>query len=154
MFVARDDYENVDTISCPVPGCKHEWCKQCQQSIEFGGTKHSCNGTSELEHLIKQQRWKRCPSEPMPAAAFFLLGSQISSHPFSACNIPIQKISGCDHMLVRWCNIDLVKSAPRLIPTSAVSDSCVQYVSPRLFAIVITMSNGKLFDQALLLQVW
>jgi hypothetical protein len=102
--------------------------------------------------LMKQQGWKYCPSEPMPAA-FFLLVSQLSFNS-SACKTPIQKISGCNHMSVRWCNLDFVELVPRLTPTSPVSDTCVQHVGPRLFAIVITLTDGELFKQALLLHLW
>src|SRR6267154_342882 len=75
MFVARDDHEEAKTITCPLPDCKHEWCKQCQQSIDDNSPKHSCDGTSELDHLMKQQGRKYCPSEPVPAT-LSLLGSQ------------------------------------------------------------------------------
>jgi hypothetical protein len=56
--------------------------------------------------------------------------------------------------VVRWCDLDFVRSALQLIPISTVYDSRVQYVSPGLFAIVITMSDEEPFDQALLLQLW
>ena len=74
MFVARDEHEEAKIIACPLPDCNHAWCKQCQQSIDFNGPKHSCDGTSELDHLMKEQGWKHCPSKPVPAA-FCLLGS-------------------------------------------------------------------------------
>ena len=59
----RQDLEETDTISCPCKGCNHMWCKHCQQSISQGGPKHSCNGVSELEHLMAQRRWRYCPSK-------------------------------------------------------------------------------------------
>ncbi|KAI0297404.1 hypothetical protein BC826DRAFT_967739 [Russula brevipes] len=66
MFVARDEYEEVSAIVCPLPDCNYVWCKHCQQRIDLDskGPQHSCDGTSELDHLIKQQGWKYCPSEP------------------------------------------------------------------------------------------
>jgi hypothetical protein len=76
MFVARDEHEEAKIIFCPLPDCSHAWCKQCQQSIDFNaitGLMHSCNGTSELDHLMKQQGWKYCPSEPVPT--FYVVGS-------------------------------------------------------------------------------
>ena len=79
MFVARDEHEETKIIACPLPDCNHAWCKQCQQSIEMNGPKHSCDGTSELDHLVKQQGWKYCPSEPTPAI-FYLLGSHFLPH--------------------------------------------------------------------------
>ena len=75
MFVDRADHEMAEIIVCPLPDCSHVWCKQCQQSIDFNGPKHSCDGTSELDYLMKQQGWKYCPCEPVPAT-FVLLGSQ------------------------------------------------------------------------------
>jgi hypothetical protein len=146
MFVARDEHEEANIIACLLPDCNHACCKQCQQSIDFNGPKHSCDGTSELDYLMKQQGWKHCPSEPV-LAAFYLLGSQISSSP-SACKTPIQKISGCNHMSVRWCNLDFVWSALWLTPPTSAD------VSPGPFVIVITMSDGDLFNQALLLHLW
>jgi hypothetical protein len=74
MFVARDEHEEAKIIVCPLPDCDHVWCKQCQQSIDSNGPKHSCDGTSELNHLMKQQGWKYCPSEPV-SATFHLLNS-------------------------------------------------------------------------------
>jgi hypothetical protein len=66
MFVARDEYEEANDIVCPLPDCNYVWCKHCQQRIDLDakGPKHSCDGTSELDHLMKQQGWKYCPSEP------------------------------------------------------------------------------------------
>jgi hypothetical protein len=72
MFVARDDHEKAKIIDCPLPDCNHAWCKQCQQSIDFNGPKHSCDGTSELDQLMKQEGWKYCPSEPVPATLYHL----------------------------------------------------------------------------------
>jgi hypothetical protein len=72
-FVARDDYEEVEVIVCPLPKCKHAWCKQCQQPIDFSGPKHSCDGTLELDHLMKHQGWKYCPSG-------FRINTFLSSH--------------------------------------------------------------------------
>ncbi|KAF9821242.1 hypothetical protein IEO21_00850 [Rhodonia placenta] len=44
--------------------------------IEFGGPKHSCDGSSELKHLMQQRGWKYCPG----------------------CKTPAEKIDGCNHM--------------------------------------------------------
>jgi hypothetical protein len=87
MFVARDEHEEAKIIACPLPDCNHAWCKQCQQSIDFNGPKHSCDGTSELDHLMKQEGWKYCPSEPYRrlfiffALNFFLFFSMQDAHP-------------------------------------------------------------------------
>ena len=89
MFVARDEHEEAKILVCPLPGCNHAWCKQCQQSIEMNGPKHSCDGTSELDHLMKQQGWKYCPCKPAPAISilwaliFSLIFSMQDAHPES-----------------------------------------------------------------------
>jgi hypothetical protein len=57
-------------------------------------------------------------------------------------------------MSVRCCNLDFVTSALWLTPKSVVYDTCVQHVSPRPFVIVITVSDGGPFNQALLLPLW
>jgi hypothetical protein len=103
--VARDEHEEANVIACPLPDCTHAWCKLCQQSIDCNGPKHSCDGTSELDHLMKQQGWKYCPSEPV-LVVFYL--SSLSVFFSSACKTPIQKISGCNHMSVRCYKFCLV----------------------------------------------
>jgi len=135
MFVARDEHEEASVIACPLPDCNHAWCKQCQQSIVFDGPKHSCDGTSELDHLMKEQGWKYCPSES--ALAYRHLRSHLSV----ACKTPIQKESGCNHMTVRRYHRDM--SALLLTPCpSTVHDSCLQYVGLIPFATVIVISDG------------
>jgi hypothetical protein len=98
MFVARDEHDEMNIITCPLPDCNHIWCKQCQQTIELNGPKHSCDGTSELDHLMKQQGWKHCPSMSASLRYFLYL---IFLFVFAACKTPIQKTSGCNHMSVR-----------------------------------------------------
>ena len=96
MFVARDEHEEETIIECPLPDCDHTWCKECQQTTELGGPQHSCDGTKELEHLMKEQGWKYCPCMPVLACCNY------RSHPFLACKTPIQKVSGCNHMSVSF----------------------------------------------------
>lgn len=74
-FVDRKDYDLAEIITCPMPRCTHSWCKQCNQSIE-GGSKHSCDGSAELETLMNQRGWKHCPG----------------------CRTPIERSMGCNHM--------------------------------------------------------
>ncbi|KAI0250865.1 hypothetical protein BJV78DRAFT_525300 [Lactifluus subvellereus] len=99
MFVARDEHEEAKIIVCPLPGCNHVWCKQCQRTIEIDGSKHSCDGTSELDHLMKQQGWKHCPT----------------------CKTPIQKTTGCNFMscIAPACNTHFCYLCGNLIVRSA-----------------------------------
>jgi hypothetical protein len=104
MFVARDEHEGAKIIACPLPDCNNVWCKHCQQTIVRGGPQHSCDGTTELDHLMKQQGWKYCPCMPVLACCHY------RSPFFLACKTPIQKVSGCNHMLVRsYCNLSLIR---------------------------------------------
>jgi len=100
MFVARDEHDEAKIIACPLPDCNNAWCKQCQQPINFGGPQHSCDGSSELDHLMKEQGWKYCPS----------------------CKTPIQKVSGCNHMscMTPACNTHFCYLCGGLIVKSAL----------------------------------
>jgi len=109
MFVARDEHEEANVIACPLPDCNHAWCKQCQQSIDFNGPKHSCDGTSELDHLMKEQGWKYCPT----------------------CKTPIQKTSGCNHMtcMTPACNTHFCYLCGALIVRSALGQDIKEATS-------------------------
>lgn len=61
-FVDREDYTDMPNIPCPQRDCQHVWCKKCEQTIAVDGPKHSCDGSSELDHLMKEKGWKHCPS--------------------------------------------------------------------------------------------
>ena len=50
-------------MRCPMDGCTYVWCKGCQQEIIPNEPEHSCDGTSELKHLVQEQGWKFCPSK-------------------------------------------------------------------------------------------
>ncbi|KAI0082379.1 hypothetical protein K474DRAFT_507336 [Panus rudis PR-1116 ss-1] len=75
-FVDKAEYEAENIIVCPLPGCNHTWCKHCSRTIEIGGPTHSCDGTSELNHLMAQRGWKYCPG----------------------CHTPAEKTDGCNHI--------------------------------------------------------
>ncbi|KAH9053121.1 hypothetical protein EDB87DRAFT_292592 [Lactarius vividus] len=109
MFVARDEYEVAKVIRCPLPDCNHAWCRQCQQTLRFGWPKHSCDGTLELDHLVKQQGWKYCPS----------------------CKTPIQKVYGCNHMTCRTpaCNTHFCYRCGGLISKSVLPQEIYAAVS-------------------------
>lgn len=74
--VDKQEHDESSMLVCPLPDCNHIWCKACQQSFVIGGPPHSCDGTSELDHLMKQRGWKYCPN----------------------CKTPVQRDGGCSHM--------------------------------------------------------
>ncbi|KAI0921704.1 hypothetical protein AcW2_006593 [Taiwanofungus camphoratus] len=76
VFVDRKEYEQTELIVCPLQGCSYAWCKACSQQIDIGGPQHSCDGSSELRHLMNERGWKYCPG----------------------CQTPAEKIEGCNHM--------------------------------------------------------
>ncbi|EMD40862.1 hypothetical protein CERSUDRAFT_71120 [Gelatoporia subvermispora B] len=83
-FVDKPEYEAHQIITCPLRQCGYTWCKACSQAIEIGGPQHSCDGSSELKHLMDQRGWKHCPG----------------------CQTPAEKIDGCNHMtcMAPGCN--------------------------------------------------
>ncbi|EGN93596.1 hypothetical protein SERLA73DRAFT_115609 [Serpula lacrymans var. lacrymans S7.3] len=99
-YVDRQDLEDTTLLPCPLPDCNYIWCKACQQSVVIGGAKHSCDGSSELDHLMKQRGWKYCPS----------------------CKTPIQKEMGCNHMtcMSPGCNTHFCYLCGGAIITSAL----------------------------------
>ncbi|TFK65855.1 hypothetical protein BDN72DRAFT_800715 [Pluteus cervinus] len=82
-FIDREEHEAASIIGCPLPNCSFSWCKQCNQQVTFG-VKHSCDGSAELDHLMQEQGWKKCPG----------------------CQTPVQKSTGCNHMtcITPGCN--------------------------------------------------
>ncbi|KAF7356381.1 RING-type domain-containing protein [Mycena venus] len=118
VFVDRVEYEAAPILVCPLPRCNYAWCKSCQQAIPIDGPKHSCDGSSELEHLMKRRGWKHCPG----------------------CKTPFQKSDGCNHMTCMspgcnthfcyLCGQSIVRSALQREVRSAVS---AHYRRCRLF---------------------
>ena len=93
--VDRLDLETATTLVCPFPRCSYMWCKACQQEIMAGGPPHTCDGSSELDHLMKERGWKYCPSQ------FFCPLVSFCHVKFSTgCKTPFQKSAGCNHMTV------------------------------------------------------
>ncbi|KAJ7931751.1 hypothetical protein B0H13DRAFT_832461 [Mycena leptocephala] len=109
VFVDREEYEAAQILVCPLPRCNYAWCKACQQAIAIDGPKHSCDGSSELEHLMKRRGWKHCPG----------------------CKTPFQKSDGCNHMTCMSpgcnthfcyvCGASIVRSAHQREVRTAVS---------------------------------
>ena len=63
MFVDKAEYQSMEIITCPLRGCNHVWCKRCESSIQRSGPRHTCDGSSELEHLAKASGWRHCPGK-------------------------------------------------------------------------------------------
>jgi len=74
-------------LHCPIEGCTYVWCKECQQEIVPTGLAHSCDGSSELKHLVQQRGWKYCPSKISDCRR----GRKMTS--ITVCNTPCEKIS-------------------------------------------------------------
>lgn len=99
-FVDRTEYQESKIITCPLPGCSYTWCKSCSQAIDTvpGAPEHSCDGTSELDHLMKERGWKYCPGRclvPISRVSDLILTYR------TGCKTPVQKDGGCNHMTVR-----------------------------------------------------
>ncbi|KAM5540362.1 hypothetical protein V8D89_005820 [Ganoderma adspersum] len=109
IFVDKEEYQEAQEIVCPLRGCGHAWCKLCSQAIEIGGPKHSCDGSSELNHLMRQRGWKHCPG----------------------CQTPAEKIDGCNHMtcMSPGCNTHFCYRCGELIVQSALRGEIQRAVS-------------------------
>jgi hypothetical protein len=86
LWIDKQDFNEAHAIVCPLRGCQHAWCKDCQQTIEVNsGPRHSCDGSSELDHLARKQGWKYCPSElhSMNFNVFNRLWPTSMSYPYS-----------------------------------------------------------------------
>ncbi|KAG2123275.1 hypothetical protein DEU56DRAFT_830093 [Suillus clintonianus] len=109
VSVDKEEHGEARMLVCPLPECDHIWCKACQQSFTLGGPTHSCDGTSELDHLMKKSGWKYCPN----------------------CKIPVQRDGGCSHMtcispgcnthFCYVCGQNIVRSALRTDIQNAVA---------------------------------
>ncbi|KAH9912633.1 uncharacterized protein BXZ73DRAFT_107363 [Epithele typhae] len=76
IFVDKREYQQTSEVVCPFPKCGYAWCKMCSQALDPSGPKHSCDGSSELRHLMGERGWKACPG----------------------CDTPTEKTGGCNHM--------------------------------------------------------
>ncbi|KAH9039433.1 hypothetical protein EDB83DRAFT_1716137 [Lactarius deliciosus] len=99
-FFDREQLNEARNLRCPITECNFVWCKECQQEIVEGGPEHSCDGSSEMKHLVEQQGWKYCPT----------------------CKVPCEKISGCNFMscISPGCNTHFCYKCCELIVKSAI----------------------------------
>jgi len=110
FFVDREEFNEATLIECPLPGCNSTWCKACNRVVDNRGSPHSCDGSAELNHLMRQEGWKNCPG----------------------CQTPIEKINGCNHMTCSTpgcnthfcylCGRSIVQSRSRLEIDAAIAD--------------------------------
>ncbi|KAG1752506.1 uncharacterized protein EDB91DRAFT_1234528 [Suillus paluster] len=119
VSVDKEEHEESRLLSCPLPDCNHIWCKACQKSITVGDPPHSCDGASELDHLMKQHGWKYCPN----------------------CKTPVQRDGGCSHMtcISPGCNTHFCYACGEHIVRSALRGEIQN-------AISVHYSVCKLFD--------
>ncbi|TFK66840.1 hypothetical protein BDN72DRAFT_127511 [Pluteus cervinus] len=76
-YIDRSEHDAAKLILCPLPDCSYTWCRMCNQEVRPQAMQtHSCDGTTELKALAKQQGWKNCPG----------------------CQAIVQKTEGCNHM--------------------------------------------------------
>ncbi|KAK0505261.1 hypothetical protein EDD18DRAFT_1128361 [Armillaria luteobubalina] len=110
-FVDRTEYQESKIITCPLPGCSYTWCKSCSQAVDTapGAPEHSCDGTSELNHLMKERGWHYCPG----------------------CKTPVQKDGGCNHMTCTspGCNSHFCYVCGNMIVQSALRDEISNAIS-------------------------
>ncbi|KAI6102642.1 hypothetical protein EDD16DRAFT_1645277 [Pisolithus croceorrhizus] len=109
-FADKDDHNSVDQITCPFSDCNHTWCKNCQRTILSNGPKHSCDGSSEFKHLVKQMGWKHCPSICLPCAV------PDDGAPDVQCATP-----GCNSHFCYKCGKQIAKSPIQMVVSSAVT---------------------------------
>ncbi|KAI0260310.1 hypothetical protein BC834DRAFT_554275 [Gloeopeniophorella convolvens] len=99
-FFDREMVNDARNLICLFDDCDYTWCKTCQQEITRDGPEHSCDGTTELNHLVQQEGWKFCPT----------------------CHTPCEKISGCNFMscISPGCNSHFCYKCAQLVVRSAV----------------------------------
>jgi len=73
--VDRGECASQRIITCPLPACRHSWCKECLKPLANSQTEHNCK-LHGFERLMRKKGWKYCPG----------------------CKTPVQKESGCNHM--------------------------------------------------------
>ena len=119
------DFREAKELSCP-RGCGAHWCKQCNMAFERGGV-HSCDGQAEMDLLLGQKDWKKCPG----VYSLFFSKQVPLPYTYVACQVPVEKSScrfltltnallncstaqGCNHMTCRchWYELLLYRPHP------------------------------------------
>ena len=60
MNVDRGEYGSQRIIKCPLPACRHSWCKECLKPLANSQTEHNCKQHG-FERLMRKKGWKYCP---------------------------------------------------------------------------------------------
>ena len=81
------DFREAKELDCP-QGCGAHWCKQCSQTFKRGDI-HSCDGQAEMDRLLGQKDWKKCPGMHR---SFFSRPAPLT-HTSVACQVPVEKSS-------------------------------------------------------------
>jgi hypothetical protein len=98
-FVDKQEYQDAKVVACPLPRCNYVWCRSCSQTIDFAGPPHSCDGSSELNHLMSLRGWKHCPGNSHTKSLLSLADHTILT---PGCKTPTEKTDGCNHMTVSY----------------------------------------------------
>ncbi|EIW61426.1 uncharacterized protein TRAVEDRAFT_56732 [Trametes versicolor FP-101664 SS1] len=100
LFVDKAEYQETKIIRCPLNDCGYLWCRLCSQEVDPLMPEHTCDGSNELDHLMKEKGWKYCP----------------------LCQTPAEKISGCNHIAcgAPGCNSHFCYHCGALIVQSAL----------------------------------
>lgn len=78
--VVPEEFKEAKMLECPLK-CDGYWCKDCNQVAERGKV-HSCDGQSEFDQLVLDEKLKRCPG---PSLAF---ETAYTHYPFQVANKP------------------------------------------------------------------
>ena len=83
--VDATDFRQAKELTCPL-GCGAHWCKQCNITFQRGGV-HSCDGQAEMDQLLGQKNWKKCPG----MSRFLFSPAAPLAHASVACQVPVEK---------------------------------------------------------------
>lgn len=63
----KAEYQETKIIRCPLNDCGYLWCRLCSQEVDPSMPEHTCDGSNELDHLMKEKGWKYCPRKHGPS---------------------------------------------------------------------------------------
>ena len=83
--VDATNFQQAKELTCPL-GCGAHWCKQCNRTFKRGGI-HSCDRQAEMNQLLGQQNWKKCPG----VSPFLFSPPFPLTHTSVASQVPVEK---------------------------------------------------------------